>query len=244
MITPIPAAYNAYLVSFSQVSGNSTFVLTNPSHYIQESENVIFLANASANSSQVSGNLPSNLTNSDHSITMKILPPPGNSSTVGATFRLILTEALPPKFSTLKDAIGKSVMLEPFDLPGMVVVHQGINNNLAVAAPPAHGGSSIFRLVAGLDGRAETVSLESESKKDCFVHNGVNNNSSAIIKLSCKSGSSDVNFNQASSFIMEKGLTEYHPISFVAKAPKRNFLLAPLLSFRDEFYTVYFNIQA
>ncbi|XP_075633960.1 uncharacterized protein LOC142606508 [Castanea sativa] len=210
LITPIPASYNAYLVSFSQVSGNSTFVLTN----------------------------------SDHSITMKILPPPGNSSTVGATFRLILTDSPPPKFSTLKDAIGKSVMLEPFDLPGMVVVHQGINNNLTVAAPPAGGGSSIFRLVAGLDGRAETVSLESESNKDCFVHNGVNNNSSAIIKLSCKSGSSDVNFNQAASFVMEKGLTEYHPISFVAKAPKRNFLLAPLLSFRDEFYTVYFNIQA
>jgi hypothetical protein len=39
-------------------------------------------------------------------------------------------------------------------------------------------------------------------------------------------------------------LRQYHPISFVAKGLRRNFLLEPLYSLRDEFYTVYFNLGA
>jgi DUF1680 family protein len=201
-ITPIPAANNAYLASFSQVSGTSNLVL--------------------AHSNQAIAMLPS--------------PPPGNSSTVSATFRLILTGSPPPKFSTLTDAIGKSVMLEPFDLPGMVVVHQGVEKTLTVGVPPATGGPSIFNLVAGLDRKNGSVSLQSQSNKGCFVHSSM--------KLSCRSPSSGPNFNRAASFVMEQGLSKYHPISFVAKGAMRSFLLQPLLSFQDEFYTVYFNIQA
>ncbi|KAK4608326.1 hypothetical protein RGQ29_001940 [Quercus rubra] len=201
-ITPIPAAYNAFLASFSQVSGTSNLVLAR----------------------------------SNQSIAMLPSPPPGSSSTVSATFRLILTGSPPPKFSTLTDAIGKSVMLEPFDLPGMVVVHQGVDKTLTVGVPPAGGGPSIFNLVAGLDGKNGSVSLESQSNKGCFVHNSM--------KLSCKSPSSGPDFNQAASFVMEQGLSKYHPISFVAKGAMRSFLLQPLLSFQDEFYTVYFNIKA
>ena len=37
---------------------------------------------------------------------------------------------------------------------------------------------------------------------------------------------------------------QYNALSFVAKGENRNFLLEPLFSFRDEPYTVYFNIQA
>uniref|UniRef100_A0A2N9J4V2 Alpha-L-arabinofuranosidase B arabinose-binding domain-containing protein n=1 Tax=Fagus sylvatica TaxID=28930 RepID=A0A2N9J4V2_FAGSY len=211
-ITPIPAAsYNAYLATFSQVSRNSTFVLTN----------------------------------SNQAIAMDHLPLPGSSTTVNATFRLILNGSPPQNFSTLKDAIGKSVMLEPYNFPGMVVVVQkGLVLAVAAPPPPAAAGSSAFQLVAGLDGRPETVSLESESNKGCFVYGGVNNNSSTIMNLKCQSGSKDANFNQAASFVMGQGLSEYHPISFVAKGARRNFLLQPLLSFQDEFYSVYFNIQA
>jgi hypothetical protein len=211
-ITPIPAAsYNAYLATFSQVSRNSTFVLTN----------------------------------SNQAIAMDHLPLPGSSTTANATFRLILNGSPPQNFSTLKDAIGKSVMLEPYNFPGMVVVVQkGLVLAVAAPPPPATAGSSAFQLVAGLDGRPETVSLESESNKGCFVYGGVNNNSSTIMNLKCQSGSKDANFNQAASFVMGQGLSEYHPISFVAKGARRNFLLQPLLSFQDEFYSVYFNIQA
>ncbi|GMY16330.1 DUF1680 domain-containing protein [Fagus crenata] len=209
-ITPIPAAYNTHLVSLSQESGDSTFVLTN----------------------------------SNQSITMEKSPAPGTDSAVHATFRLVLNDSSPAEVSTVKDAIGQSVMLEPFGFPGMVVVHQGTDKNLAVADSGGDDGTSIFQLVAGLDGRAETVSLESESNKDCFVYSGVNYNSGTSMKLSCKSESSDDDFNQAASFVLDKGISEYHPMSFVAKGAKRNFLLAPLLSSRDESYTVYFDIQA
>lgn len=210
-ITPIPAAYKTSLVSLSQESGGTTFVLTN----------------------------------SNQTITMEKLPAPGTNSSVHATFRLILNYSSPAEVSTMKDAIGRSVMLEPFDFPGMVVVHQGKDKNLAVADSSGSGGSSVFRLVAGLDGRAETVSLESESNKDCFVYSGVDYNSGTSTKLSCKSESPDTDFDKAAaSFVLNKGISEYHPISFMAKGARRNFLLAPLLSFQDESYTIYFNIQS
>nr|POF09945.1 hypothetical protein CFP56_63012 [Quercus suber] len=210
-ITPIPAAYKTSLVSLSQESGDTNFVLTN----------------------------------SNQSITMEKLPAPGTNSAVHATFRLILNYSSPAEVSTMKDAIGRSVMLEPFDFPGMVVVHQGKDKNLAVADSSGSGGSSVFRLVAGLDGRAETVSLESESNKDCFVYSGVDYNSGTSTKLSCKSESPDTDFDKAAaSFVLNKGISEYHPISFMAKGARRNFLLAPLLSFQDESYTIYFNIQS
>lgn len=208
-ISPIPAAYSTSLVSLSQESGGSTFVITN----------------------------------SNQSITMEKLPGSGSDSADHATFRLILNGSSSEKVSRTRDAIGRSVMLEPFDFPGMVVVHQGTDKNLAVADSLSDDGSSVFHLVTGLDGRAETVSLESDSNEGCFVYSGLNYNSGTTMKLSCKSDSSDDDFNQAASFVLSKGISEYHPISFVAKGVRRNFLLAPLLSFQDQSYTIYFNIQ-
>ncbi|KAB1200186.1 hypothetical protein CJ030_MR0G007896 [Morella rubra] len=208
-ISPIPAAYSTSLVSLSQESGGSTFVITN----------------------------------SNQSITMEKLPGSGSDSADHATFRLILNGSSSEKVSRTRDAIGRSVMLEPFDFPGMVVVHQGTDKNLAVADSLSDDGSSVFHLVTGLDGRAETVSLESDSNEGCFVYSGLNYNSGTTMKLSCKSDSSDDDFNQAASFVLSKGISEYHPISFVAKGVRKNFLLAPLLSFQDQSYTIYFNIQ-
>ncbi|XP_031270723.1 uncharacterized protein LOC116129107 [Pistacia vera] len=208
-ITPVPGSYNAQLVTFSQESGNSTFVLTN----------------------------------SEQLITMESYPESGTDAALHATFRLILEEPSSSKLSSFKDVIGKSVILEPIDFPGMLIAQQG-DGELVVTNSPSDGGSSIFRLIAGLDGKPGTVSLESKSQKGCYVYSGVNIKSGAGMKLSCSTESSETGFNQAASYVMEKGTSQYHPISFVAKGAKRNFLLAPLLSQRDEFYTVYFNIQA
>ncbi|CAK7339307.1 unnamed protein product [Dovyalis caffra] len=209
-ITPIPASYNGQLISFSQESGNSTFVLTN----------------------------------SNQSITMEQFPKSGTDASLQATFRLVFTNSSSSTVSRSKDVIGKSVMLEPFNLPGMLLVHQGKDSSLAVTNSADDAGSSIFHIVSGLDGKAGTISLESGSQKGCYIHSGVDHKSGQSMKLSCKSGSSATGFNQGASFVMNKGLSEYHPISFVAKGDKRNFLLAPLHSLRDEFYTIYFNIQA
>ncbi|KAH8512479.1 hypothetical protein H0E87_005941 [Populus deltoides] len=209
-ITPIPASYNGQLVSFSQESGISTFVLTN----------------------------------SNQSISMEKLPESGTDASLQATFRLVLKDSSSSKLSSVKDVIGKSVMLEPFHLPGMLLVQQGKDRSFAVTNSADDDGSSIFRVVSGLDGKDGTVSLESGIQNGCYVYSGVDYKSGQSMKLSCKSGtSSDTGFNQGASFVMNKGLSQYHPISFVAKGDKRNFLLAPLHSLRDESYTIYFNIQ-
>ncbi|GLU19378.1 hypothetical protein SLE2022_356330 [Rubroshorea leprosula] len=202
-ITPILAAYNSHLATFSQKSGNSTFVLSNK----------------------------------NGSITMEKLPDPGTVGAAIATFRVITSK----KYSTIRQCIGNSVMLEPFDLPGMLLVTKG--SDLAITNSSSGEASSSFLLVPGLDGNSDSVSLESVSQKGCYVYSGVNYQSSVSLKLRCKGESSDAEFNQAASFVMKKGISEYHPISFVAKGARRNFLLAPLLSFRDESYTVYFNIN-
>ncbi|XP_043690801.1 uncharacterized protein LOC122641585 isoform X2 [Telopea speciosissima] len=194
--------------------------------------------------SQVVGKVKIVLMNTNNTITMERLPESGTDSAVHATFRLIAKDKKSSHFSSPMDAIGKSVMLEPFNLPGMKVLQQGPNSNLIVASAISDEGMSTFRVVAGLDGKDNSVSLESESHQGCFVHNGLNNNAGTSAKLSCQSGTADAGFPQAVSFSMNSGRSEYHPISFVAKGASRNFLLMPLLSLRDESYTVYFNITS
>ncbi|CAJ1933251.1 unnamed protein product [Sphenostylis stenocarpa] len=179
------------------------------------------------------------LANSNQSLGMQKLPESGTDLGLQATFRLVQNESS-SKFSTLADTNVRSVTLEPFDLPGMNVIHQGADKPLVIVDSSHGGPSSVFLVVPGLDGRNETISLESQSNKGCYVYSGLS--SSAGVKLSCKSGS-DATFNQATSFVSQKGLSQYNPISFVAKGANRNFLLEPLFSFRDEHYTVYFNIK-
>lgn len=195
---------------------------------------------------QESGKTIFALTNSNQSITMEKYPERGTDSAVRATFRLILNDPS-AEATELQDLIGKRVMLEPFDFPGMVLGNQGEDEKLSIAGSDSEGHSSDFYLVEGLDGKNGTVSLESANKEGCFVYSGENYESGAQLKLSCKSklsSSLDDGFNQASSFVLETGASQYHPISFIAKGATRNFLLSPLLSFIDESYTVYFNIIA
>ncbi|XP_058199393.1 uncharacterized protein LOC131314625 [Rhododendron vialii] len=189
--------------------------------------------------SQKSGNSTLALTNSNHSITMENFPISGTNASVRATFRLVLNESTSSEFADPKDFLGKSVVLEPFDFPGMVVVHGGKDESLEVSNSD-NGKDSVFRLVAGIDGKTGTASLESKSQEGCFV----NYKSSSSIKLSCNSESSDPEFKQTASFVLGNGISQYHPISFVAKGAKRNFILAPLFSLRDESYTLYFNIHS
>ncbi|GLT82215.1 hypothetical protein SLE2022_006200 [Rubroshorea leprosula] len=207
-------------------SGNSDCITPIPASYNSQL----------ATFSQKSGNSIFVLSNSNQSITMEQLPAPGTVGAAIATFRVISSD-------TSNDTIGGSVMLEPFNLPGMLLVNQG--SDLAVTNSPSEESSSSFLLVAGLDGNSDTVSFESVNQKGCYVYSGVNYQSSVRLKLSCNNGdTSEAEFSQATSFVMNQGISEYHPISFVAMGARRNFLLEPLLSFRDESYSVYFNIQA
>ncbi|KAF9599209.1 hypothetical protein IFM89_036254 [Coptis chinensis] len=180
------------------------------------------------------------LMNSNNAITMEKMPESGTDAALQATFRFVSEDLNSAHSFSENSFIGKTVMMEPFDLPGLLVVQEGKNQNLAVGDTE---GSSMFRVVTGLDKKG-TVSLESVSQKGCFLYTGVNYKAGTKIRLSCRSGLKDAAFPQATSFKLSKGLSEYHPISFVANGAKRKFLLMPLLSMRDESYTVYFNSGA
>lgn len=206
-ITPVPTSYNQFLVTFTQKSGHSTFVLAN----------------------------------SNHTLTMEKYPAVGTDAALRATFRLILSDKPSSRSSSFKDYIGKSVMLEPINFPGMLVSRDERNNKLVVTSSSSNTGSSIFKLVAGVDGNTETVSLESIGQKGCFISGGTKHSSG--MKLSCGEELSQAGYNNAASFVIGEGVSKYHPISFIAKGAKQDFLLQPLLSFMDEFYTVHFNIQ-
>ncbi|GAB4856068.1 hypothetical protein Ancab_024708 [Ancistrocladus abbreviatus] len=190
------------------------------------------------------GNLTYYVSNGNQQITMASSPVPGNHSSVDATMRLIFKDSsFSHKFSSPEDVIGKLVMLEPFDYPGMVVANTGEGEALTVANPSNDVMSSAeFRIVKGLVGEDGTVSLKSESHDGCYVYSGTDYQAGQELTLRCQSGSSDAGFAEAASFVLNQGLREYHPISFVAKGVNRGYVLEPILNFRDEYYNVYFNI--
>nr|GME11892.1 uncharacterized protein LOC109160288 [Ipomoea batatas] len=196
--------------------------------------------------SQTSGNGTFVLANSNQSIIkMEKCPEAGTDSAIKATFRLI-SRPTSKVFSEPKEFIGQSVMLEPLDYPGTLMKHWGKDESIVVETFSDESGSSEFRLVSGLDGKDDTVSLESEDHEGCFIYSGVDYEPGLGVKLGCSGEYPDDDdaFKQAASFKLETGISQYHPISFVAKGgSERNFLLVPLYSLRDESYTVYFNIH-
>lgn len=170
---------------------------------------------------------------------MQESPKLGTDAALRATFRLVIKDSEPAS------AIGKLIVLEPFNFPGASVMHHGKGENLGVGdSLTAENRSSVFRLVDGLDGKDGTVSLESESERGCFVYSeAVSGYGGEGVKLNCSSGSLDGGYRRAVSFRLRDGISKYHPLSFVANGVGRNFVLAPLLSLRDESYTIYFNVS-
>lgn len=177
---------------------------------------------------------------SDKSLRMETMPESGSNHSVHATFRIIPIGSTSPKTSTVKDFIGKSVMLEPFDLPGTVVMH-GKDASLGIA-DSSESNTSVFWLISGLDGKMNSVSLESESQRGCYVYSDLE--LLAEVKLTCIPQSSDDLYKEGASFALRDGISKYDPISFVAKGSSRSFVLTPIHSIRDENYVVYFNMQS
>ncbi|KAL8214301.1 hypothetical protein R6Q57_003750 [Mikania cordata] len=165
-------------------------------------------------------------------ITMINFPGPGTSDSVFSTFRIISTD-YKTRVSSFNNAIGKTIMLEPYNHPGMVVVQQKKDHGLGISDSFDQQNAE-FRL---LDGNEGMVRLESVSQKGCFVHC-----LDRAVKLMCDSGELDSGFVTATSFKANNGISNYHAISFVAKGLNMNYLLQPLFSLRDEQYTVYFKI--
>ncbi|KAL8262958.1 hypothetical protein R6Q59_024307 [Mikania micrantha] len=82
--------------------------------------------------SQETGKSTIALAHTTNTITTVKLPDPGTSDSVFATFRII---SMDPKtrVSSRNDAVGKPVMLEPYSLPGMVIVEQGKEDSLGIS---------------------------------------------------------------------------------------------------------------
>lgn len=177
--------------------------------------------------------------NSENFMKMEEIPEPGTDSALHATFRFIFLDGKSSKFSSPESIIGRSVILEPFDLPGMAVAVQALNATITKPGSGPDPSDHVFWVSAGLDNKNNSFSLESASQQSCFLCRVADQ-----VKLGCFSGNEDDEFLQAASFEFIEGLTTYHPTSFMAKGVNRNFLLVPILSLRDESYTAYFNITS
>ncbi|KAK9058566.1 hypothetical protein SSX86_023408 [Deinandra increscens subsp. villosa] len=191
--------------------------------------------------SQQTGKSTLALAHTPNSLTTVKFPDPGTSDSVFSTFRIISPDSnSTARVTSRADAIGQTVMLEPYSLPGMVIVENGKEQSLGIGiGDSASSRNSVFRLVGGNDGM---VRLESESLKGCFVYSF-----NETVKLGCDSGDSggsDSGFLAATSFKMTGGISNYSPVSFVAKGVNMNYLLQPLFGLRDEHYTVYFKVHS
>jgi hypothetical protein len=177
------------------------------------------------------------------SLTMQPRPVGGGTdAAVHATFRLVPQGSSPATRTKRRHATNGTTettteptvaMIEPFGLPGMV-----ITNSLTVTGEKSP--ASLFNVVPGLDGEPGSVSLELATRPGCFLVTA-----GEKIQVGCRStGGGEAGFLKAASFVRAEPLRRYHPISFVAKGARRSFLLEPLFTLRDEFYTVYFNLGA
>ncbi|CAN6163465.1 unnamed protein product [Urochloa humidicola] len=176
----------------------------------------------------------------------------GTDAAVHATFRLVPHEAagavaVHATFSLVPHSSGAgaatnstaAVMLEPLDMPGMVVTEK-----LTVSAEKSSG--ALFDVVSGLDGAPGSVSLELGSRSGCFLVAG----GGGKVHIDCGGGllkhgeGGAQEFRRAASFVRAEPMRRYHPMSFVARGVRKSFLLEPLFTLRDEFYTIYFNLVA
>ncbi|KAL6603832.1 hypothetical protein ACP70R_044193 [Stipagrostis hirtigluma subsp. patula] len=169
------------------------------------------------------------------SLTMQERPEGGGSdAAVHATFRVI------PQGSgaATNTTTTTSAMLEPFDMPGMVVT-----DSLTLSMDKSSRSSS-FNVVPGLDGAPGSVSLELGARPGCFLVTAGEKVQVGCGSATKHSDGGGAGFRRAASFVRAEPLRRYHPISFAARGVRRGFLLEPLFTLRDEFYTVYFNLGA
>nr|CAB3468411.1 unnamed protein product [Digitaria exilis] len=165
----------------------------------------------------------------------------GSDEAVHATFRLISQGSVVSVSGAATNATFSAMMLEPFDMPGMVVT-----DKLTVSADKSSG--ALLDVVPGLDGSQGSVSLELRARPGCFLVAGGEEVLVGCGGVRKRGGGGDgdggVGFRRAASFARAEPMRRYHPMSFAARGVRRNFLLEPLFTLRDEFYTIYFNLGA
>ena len=222
-IVPVPTSYASQLYTFGQERKISNV------HGSQNST-LIFTYN-----------------NALHQIMMNHFPMLGTDEAAHSTFRIVDSTNPEKKPNSIMDFVGKNVYLEPFPLPGIFIAHQGINNNVTASHKVEDrlsnkNSATIFKVHLGLDKSKNSLSFESVDHPSCFLHGGTSYQVEQAVQLKCipKRGNSE--FYRAVSFNVNAGMSTYHPMSFIATGSNRNYLLLPLLAFKDERYSVYLNI--
>ncbi|XBI02230.1 hypothetical protein VPH35_130825 [Triticum aestivum] len=179
----------------------------------------------------------------DDTLTMDEMPVAGSDACVRATIVVDTYEvdSTAAEHGAAAPVLhGPNVTIAPFDRPGMA-----ITNGFEVRLHP--GPEALFNAVPGLDGLPGSVSLELGTRPGCFVTapggaKGYGPGDKAQVGCRTSGGGDDAAFRKAASFTQAPPLRLYHPLTFVAKGTERTFVLEPLRSLQDEFYTVYFNL--
>lgn len=177
----------------------------------------------------------------DGTLTMERMPVAGSDACVRATIVVdtYVVDSTAAEHGAAAPVLhGPNVTIAPFDRPGMA-----ITNGFEVKLHP--GPEALFNAVPGLDGLPGSVSLELGTRPGCFVRAPAGYSAGDKAQVGCRTssgGGDDAAFRKAASFTQAAPLRLYHPLSFVAKGTERSFVLEPLRSLQDEFYTVYFNL--
>lgn len=147
------------------------------------------------------------------------------------------------------ELIGKLVSIELFDQPASFLKHRGSRRVEFLRADMRQNdsqgcvhGNSVFQIVPGLHSQQDHISFEAVSKPGCFLYTDFN--VFTTVRLGCIAFHSDAQFQKAASFLIHQPLASYHSKSFIAKGNNKDYLLSPLIGFKDETYTVFFNITS
>ncbi|CBI16413.3 unnamed protein product, partial [Vitis vinifera] len=171
---------------------------------------------------------------------------PGDKLTLQLPIRL-RTEAIKddrPKYASIQ-----AILYGPYLLAGLTSDDWDIKTGSATSLSdwitpiPASDNSRLVSLSQESGNSSFVFSNSNQSiTMEKFPEEGTDASLHATFRLVLKDATS-LKVLSPKDAIGKSGISQYHPISFVAKGMKRNFLLTPLLGLRDESYTVYFNIQ-
>lgn len=246
-ITPVADTFNENLYSFSQENA-----LKNKVVFLSHEHGFISMHHS-----------PSEGTNEAASSTFRLVDPVTANLTSESCLNALLMkmvriakEPVGHGSKAHNDLVGKLVAIEPFNLPGRFLTHRvgrrvdifraSMLQNSGKGCGHGHqhpsGTDAVFQIVPGLLAQRDYVSFEAVSKHGCFL--STETDPFNHVSLGCKTGDDDELFKKASSFLVNRPLASYHSMSFMAKGVNRDYLLSPLISYRDENYTIFFNITS
>eukprot|EP00249_Psilotum_nudum_P006618 c19938_g1_i1 orf=460-3195(+) len=256
-MTPVPDSYNKQLYSFSQASSSSYLFLSHSQDSVSMQPSPLEGTNEALYSTfRIVDPVAEKLSSLS---CLKILLDRDDWQTRGPE----LASKRSNKIYQLPGITGSLVSFELFDQPGVYLVHSGVNQSIGFIGSnelqkreeecfdlihrhkQPSGSDAVFKVLPGLSGENGSVSFQAITDPGCFICTQVDTQDANTVDLRCISEVEDsLSFKRGSSFIAGNGLVSYDPISFIAKGAEQQFLLFPLLAYKDQNYTVYFNVSS